>query len=89
MEGGDYWKVLSSTNPLTTVPQKQPNLCLVSKSFGIASLLGSMILKLTLSQLLILILLSGSITSKLTAGFDDFSIMIVRSNDFLIVGATQ
>ena len=22
MEGGDYWKVLSSTNPLTTVPQK-------------------------------------------------------------------
>ena len=72
MEGGDYWKVLSSTNPLTTVPQKQPNLCLVSKSFGIASLLGSMILKLTLSQLLILILLSGSITSKLTAGFNDF-----------------
>lgn len=45
------------------------------------------ILKLTLSQLLILILLSGSITSKWTAGFDDFSIMIVRSNDFLIVNS--
>ena len=45
MEGGDYWKVLSSTNPLTTVPQKQPNLCLVSKSFGKASLLGSMVFK--------------------------------------------
>ena len=39
------------------------------------------------NQLLILILLSGTITSKWTAGFDDFSIMIVRSNDFLIVNS--